>query len=241
MESQTTELTRAQAKIDRQHAAQEVASVHDLAASALNRIVATTPSPQESASRASEAMERAAESAIQRCGIGRRFWGASLTDNPRTAAQGAALDALRSFCGTGAMDGEGVMLIGAPGLGKTHLLAAVLREMARQGKAIGYITVEGFFVGLRSCMGSAAKQSEAEYLHRLKEPQFLVLDDLQSIQDGESYQRRMLWLLLDMRYADCRATLTASNRTLAELRDMIDARTLRRFEAEVIAIARGNQ
>ncbi len=254
----------------------EIRSMHVLAASVLSQLTANTLPSQESDSRAIAAVERSADIAIQRSGIGRRFWGASLGDVPRSPAQAAAMAKLADYCRdqkpqkcdmgdsggaggrqtspttkesnggssgreTGAMAGDGIMLIGDPGAGKTYLLAAALREMARHGKAVKYLTVEGFFVGLRGCMGPGAKLSESEYLASLKEPDFLVLDDLQYIQDGESYQRRMLWLLLDMRYADCRATLTASNRTIAELRDMFDQRTLRRFEAEVIAIIRGGK
>lgn len=168
-----------------------------------------------------------------------RFWGASLDnyDTP-TKEHCKALEACRAWS-RDRDRGDGLLLLGEPGSGKTHLLIAMLREEIRAGRRGKILTAEEFFLGLRSCMD--LKVTESGYLNKLIEVDVLALDDLyclaasKSGHDG-SYQYRMLWHLLDRRYFNARPTLASTNRRLADFKDMIDERTRRRLEATIVNV-----
>lgn len=195
------------------------------------------PEPEKQDTQALE-MEQARER-FESCGIGRRFHAADFrTMKPIDQGQGRAIRECEEYAeGDGPRAGAGALLIGDPGRGKTHILAAILRRCAERGLSVCYLTAEAFFLGLRSSMDARHGETEIEYLHRLGRYQVLALDDLHTLTEGEGYQYRTLWYLLDLRYSDCRATLCASNLKLAQFKERIDHRTRRRLEAEVVSIS----
>lgn len=176
-----------------------------------------------------------------RSNVGRRFRSVRLdTYDTPTPEHRAALDACRIACSS--FDhGDGLLLLGEPGGGKTHLLAAMLRVAVEAGRSVHILTAEEFFLGLRACMDEG--RSESRYLSGLAGVDVLALDDLYCLAasrggNEESYQYRMLWHLLDRRYADARPTLASTNRDLKEFREMIDERTRRRLEAKIVLVPR---
>ncbi len=172
-------------------------------------------------------------------GVGRRFR-ASRLDNylTPTDAHASAVSVCREVVdafGTGG----GVLLLGDPEGGKTHLLCGMLFEAAQRGQSIRYITAEDFYLGLRSRMDKGL--SESGFIDGLVRPDVLALDDLYCLAAAksaheESYQYRMLWTLLDRRYRDAKSTITSTNKPLAEFKEMLDERTRRRLEAKVVRV-----
>ena len=175
-------------------------------------------------------------------GVGRRFARARLgTYETPTAAHADALRACRQAVAN-LYQGDGILLLGEPEGGKTHLLAGMLHAAAVSGLTIRYIATEDFYIGLRGCMDRGG-MTESAYLSGLATPDVLALDDIYCVAAAksaheESYQYRMLWALLDRRYREARATLASTNRSLDQVRDMLDARTRRRLEARVVMVPR---
>ena len=175
-------------------------------------------------------------------GVGRRFINSRLDnyDTP-TAAHDVAIRAC--WQAVGKLDkGDGILLIGEPESGKTHLLSGMLHAAIVNGLSARYITTEDFYVGLRGCMDKDG-MTESAYLDGLAKPDVLALDDVYCVAAAksaheESYQYRMLWTLLDRRYREARATLASTNRSLDQIRDMLDSRTRRRLEAQVVMVPR---
>jgi DNA replication protein DnaC len=189
-----------------------------------------------------EDKERRIANAWADSGVGRRFAAARLDtyDTPTTAH----VNALRS-CRQAVEQldkGDGILLLGEPEGGKTHLLAGMLHAAIANGLTARYITAEDFYLGLRACMDGKG-QTESAYLISLANPDVLALDDIYTLaiaKSGgeESYQYRMLWTLLDRRYREAKATLASTNRSLDQFRDILDSRTRRRLEAKVVLVPR---
>ncbi len=176
-------------------------------------------------------------------GVGRRFLSSRLGNyQTPTGEHAAALKVCRQAVDAFA-DGEGVLLLGDPEGGKTHLLCGMLFEAAKRGQSIRYITAEDFYLGLRGRMDSGL--SESGFIDKLVRPDVLALDDLYCLAAAksaheESYQYRMLWTLLDRRYRDAKSTITSTNKPLADFKEMLDERTRRRLEAKVVRVPKRN-
>jgi len=182
--------------------------------------------------------EESLEYKLTQYGIQKRFLESSLDNyKPKTDAQEKALTWCREYCADLAgTKGVGAVFIGEPETGKTHLLCSILREYAKQKITVRYNTVEEFFLDLQETFGERSG-SEKEIIDRYVKPQILVLDDLHHIKNADhDWQYKRLWYLLDKRYAQVKATLTSSNKGLGEIKDMLDHRTRRRLQAEVISV-----
>jgi DNA replication protein DnaC len=172
---------------------------------------------------------------------GTRFRNATL-DNYETPTNNhkAALDACRDICAKFS-EGKGVVLFGEPGGGKTHLLVGMLREAAKAGLTIRYATAEDYFSGMRS--REDVGLSERQYVESFVRPAVLAFDDLQNVvadksRGEDSFQKRMLWSLLDKRYMALKSTITATNRDGKQLRELLDERITRRFDAVMVRVSR---
>jgi len=164
-----------------------------------------------------------------------RFWGCSLeTYKPKNNSQEKAVETIREYIQKKKYKGgEGLVLFGIPGTGKTHLLIAIMWECAKAEKTVKYMTAEDFFIHMRN---SISLGGELEYLKTIIKPDVLILDDLHCISEEESYQYRQLWWVLDKRYFYKRATLTASNKSIDEFKGVFDERTRRRLCANAVLV-----
>jgi DNA replication protein DnaC len=159
------------------------------------------------------------------------------TYEPHTATQTKALTEIRDYCKSKDADnGNGFLLIGKPGLGKTHLIASVLSYYGRNGFGVKYITAEEMFILLRDAMNDNSGTTELQLLREWSSSELLAIDDLHVLTNGEGYQYRSLWYVLDKRYQNRRATIVATNKPLAEFKETIDERTRRRLQAKAIVI-----
>lgn len=172
-------------------------------------------------------------------GVGRRFQSSRL-DSYKTPTKEhmAALAVCRGVVAD-FETGGGVLLLGDPEGGKTHLLCGMLFEALQSGRTVRYLTAEDFYLGLRCRMDEGL--SESGFIDNLVRPDVLALDDLYCLAAAksahdESYQYRMLWTLLDRRYREARSTITSTNKPLKEFKEMLDERTRRRLEAKVVRV-----
>lgn len=108
-------------------------------------------------------------------------------------------------------DGQGLMLVGPVGCGKSHLLYAVLQELVCRGVTCFGQTVPDLLDELRPGNGDSD-----EKLRLLREIQLLLLDDLGAQRDTEWVTER-LFVILNARYNAMLPTLITSNLTLEEL------------------------
>lgn len=141
--------------------------------------------------------------------------------NATTTGQKKALAECRNYIAnlqqkTGA--GSCLVLIGPPGVGKTHLLAATTRAAIHSLCDSRYSTMTGFLAAVK---GSWAWHG-AELGGDFTSPRLLVLDELWIPQTGRD--RETLLALLDARYLEGKPTLIGSNLTWPEMQKEVGMR-----------------
>ena len=106
---------------------------------------------------------------------------------------------------------RGLFFLGDPGLGKTHLAAAILKQVmvTRGARGLFYDTRDLLKV-IRGTYNSVVKTTELEVLRPVMEADLLVLDDLGAEKTSE-WVEETLNLIVNTRYNERRLTIFTSN------------------------------
>jgi DNA replication protein DnaC len=106
---------------------------------------------------------------------------------------------------------RGLFFLGDPGVGKTHLAAAIVKQvvLTRGARALFYDTRDLLKV-IRSTYNAVVKTTELEVLRPVMDADLLVLDDLGAEKTSE-WVEETLNLIVNTRYNERRLTIFTSN------------------------------
>jgi DNA replication protein DnaC len=106
---------------------------------------------------------------------------------------------------------RGLFFLGAPGVGKTHLAVAIVKQvvLTRGARALFYDTRDLLKV-IRGTYNAVVKTTELEVLRPVMEADLLVLDDLGAEKTSE-WVEETLNLIVNTRYNERRVTIFTSN------------------------------
>lgn len=123
---------------------------------------------------------------------------------------------------------KGLWMQGREGTGKTHIAIAILKEVIARGYTGLYWNVPELFLELRRLMAEKAELTEADLFDEALRADLVVLDDLGAERTSD-YVLDRLYLMINGRYQNDKATIITTNRTKEELRTQVGPRILSRI------------
>jgi DNA replication protein DnaC len=106
---------------------------------------------------------------------------------------------------------SGLLFLGPPGVGKTHLAVGVLRELIeRYGVEGRFVEFTALIHQIQSTFDPDSEESKRAILYPLMQAELLVLDEL-GTQKPTPWVQEILYLLINSRYTRRRPTLFTTN------------------------------
>ena len=122
-----------------------------------------------------------------------------------------AVDSARRFAQAFPVVQKGLMLIGPPGIGKTHIAVSVLRHVIAHTGARGlYYDTRALLRDIRSTYNPVTHTAEMDVIRPVMEAELLVLDDLGAERLTDWVEETMS-LIVNTRYNERRPTIFTSN------------------------------
>ena len=122
-----------------------------------------------------------------------------------------ALTQARRIVNTFPVVGRGLLLEGQPGVGKTHLAVAVLKQVIQASSTRGlFYDTRDLLRVIRSTYDPSIRTTELEILRPVMTADLLVLDDL-GAEKTSDWVEETLNLIVNTRYNERRATIFTSN------------------------------
>lgn len=134
-----------------------------------------------------------------------------------------------------ALDGQGVIITGKPGVGKTHLAVALLVALLEQGRWGFFADTSTLLDRIRACYHPDGPVSADEMLAAVVEAEVLLLDDL-AVEHMTPWVREKLYQIVNTRYLYQRQSLVTTNLTMKVLSQRVGDRIVSRLHQLCVVV-----
>ncbi|MBI4370004.1 MAG: ATP-binding protein [Elusimicrobia bacterium] len=181
---------------------------------------------QQAAERKRQIQEMATR-LLDQSGIGKRFRNKTFENfTAETQEQKEVLEACKRYAADfGKRPGQCLIMIGAPGTGKTHVASAIINRLTKKGKRCAIVGIPELFRRLKS---SYQNNGSAEILEQLIRADLSILDDV-GIQMNSDWEFTTMFDVLDARYRDLRSSILISNLSFQRLEELLGKRLVGRL------------
>lgn len=124
-------------------------------------------------------------------------------------------------------NGNGLLLVGEYGTGKTHLAVAMIHELAKQSVYGVFVTTPDLLQKIRTGFNSEDSKAN-EIMDIVKTTEFLVLDDL-GAEKVTDWVREQFYMIINARYENMLPTVITTNLSFKELEKQIGKRIVSRI------------
>jgi DNA replication protein DnaC len=129
-----------------------------------------------------------------------------------------AQDVIKDFPARTSDRDQGLLLIGEPGVGKTHLAVAMLKQCIYRGGTGLFHTTSDLMALLRSTYTGQETASESSVLRTVSTADVIVFDEL-GRERATEWRDEMLHLIVNARYSNRLLTIFTTNYDIADDRD----------------------
>lgn len=173
-----------------------------------------------------------AQAMLEAAGVPRRLQNATLKSYlSETDSQQAAHKLVCEYAkhlGEKLESGDGLIMMGNMGTGKTHLAVGLIRVATRTHNVKArYVTAPALFSRVRASY-SGNGETEADILAEFADTPLLVLDEI-GVGKGSDNELNLIYALLGRRYDECRPTVIITNLMSEDLKAWLGERVVDRL------------
>lgn len=121
--------------------------------------------------------------------------------------------------------------MGSPGCGKTYFCSAMMSWVHKKVRSYRYWHEREFFSRVQSHIAASQKGSYIDQVSYLMDDEFVMLDDIGSMQITE-WKKDVLLQVIDERYELTKPTIFTSNLTRGDLTELLGKRSAGRLFAK---------
>ncbi len=123
-------------------------------------------------------------------------------------------------------DSCGIFMLGQTGLGKTHLSLAIAEKVISKGYSVAYDSIINFLMQVER---DHFRRSDTDTLPMLLEVDLLILDDLGSEYENNSFYASTIYNIINTRLNNGLPTIISTNLSPAQLQKRYDDRIISRL------------
>ncbi len=165
------------------------------------------------------ALRSRGERLLRSAGIPRRYEHCTLdsfdTHDPTTTSHAVAKRIARDWVERWPLVEHGLLFLGKPGTGKTHLAVGIVRELAQKGARVMFYEQRQLLKEIQATFDAGGTRGESDVLRPALDADVLVLDDLGAGRTTP-WSRDVVHDIIVQRYNDNAALLLTSNHPMGD-------------------------